>query len=86
VEALAGSGFFDWSARTHKKKKMADSTKELKERARKLRELARQAEKAAGGKEDVHREKMAEKSRARSRERREIEPLPPVKEPVSRAM
>ena len=64
---------------------MADSTKELKQRARKLRELARQAEKAAGGKEDVHREKMAEKSRARSRERREVGPLPPVRDPGRRA-
>ena len=58
---------------------MATKT-ELKDKAKRLRKLASDAEKAAGGSYDSHRAKMAEKSRERAKLGQEIGPLPPVKD------
>ena len=64
---------------------MPDATKkELTEKARRLRQLARQVEQAAGTKEDRHRESMAERSRAASAARREVGPIPGVVNPEQR--
>jgi len=60
------------------------SKTQLRAKAKELRALARQVENAAGGKTDSHRETMAERSRAASVVRREIGPLPAVKDPERR--
>ena len=55
-------------------------TVDLREKAKRLRELARAAERAAGGREDRHREIMAERERFASRERRDIGPIPDIED------
>lgn len=52
--------------------------KALRAKAKKLRELARQADAVAGGRYGAHREAMADKSRERSASGRDIGPLPAV--------
>jgi hypothetical protein len=67
-----------------------DKKKALRKKAKQLRDLARQAEQAAGGKVsaggyDTHRDAMAEKSRERSAKGRELGDLPAVADPDRRA-
>ena len=57
---------------------------DLRAKARQLRYLARRAERAAGGEYDLHRVAMAQQSRERSLEGREIGPLPAVQDPARR--
>lgn len=59
-----------------------DKKAELRAKARKLRDLARDAEKAAGGRGDRHREVMAERSRLGSAERREVGAHSPPADPA----
>jgi len=59
--------------------------KELREKSQDLKRKLREAERLAGGGVDLHNQRAAERSRKQSETRREIGPLPPVKDPARKA-